>query len=194
MKLIINVFIVLLVIFLLIGGMSGCKLHAYGDSKGGDSETTTVSADDGSVVNDNDVTAGGDVSADDGSSVAQGGSVEASERDSDDGEFGEATDLEECEDTFLWKPQGEDTGELVILFNEVCPDFIEACVFNALDGGEKDGEEECVGVHSKDPVTGRLKFQFSEEGSEYSGDIVATDDEGDTFSFSVLNPAVRNDF
>lgn len=177
----IGVLLLMLVLVMSVAS-SGCKVSAY-DSSNGDSDESTR-ADDGSVVNDNDVSVGGDLSVDDGSGIAEGGGVVVS--DSDELLEGE-TDLQLCASEFLWKPESE-SGGLAILFPEECPEFIEACVFDA-----DDGEEECQGVFSTDDLTGRIKFQFSGVGGEYTGDIRATDEEGVVYSFSVVDPAVRND-
>ena len=154
--------------------VAGCKAQ-YGNSSGDHNESNN--ADDGSVVNNQPVSVGGDIGVDDQSdlnSVSDGQEVLPPE-----------PTLALCDAGFLWKPESEDGG-LAILFPDVCPEFVKACVFVA-----ENGDEECSGVYSE--VEGVTKFLFDEDGQNYTGDIVTEDEQGVMFHFSVADPSVRND-
>lgn len=82
-------------------------------------------------------------------------------------------------DGFLWKPESDSDGSLVILF--------PSKYVNKFESVAVDGEE---GEFSAFANGDRQHWRFSKSGGEYTGSVVITD-QGKSCEFVVINPSER---
>jgi hypothetical protein len=91
-----------------------------------------------------------------------------------------SSDKDSCDVRFLWKPESESDGKLVVLFEKGVY-FNEVWAENLLGGYDP---ANYVGLTNG----GRATYRFSEKGSEYTGLLVADDCE-----FRIEEPSEREE-